>query len=60
MAEFRVIIETRKGYEKIVEASSVEEARRIVEAEDTWSSPDHGWERTDDCYSAIERIEEVG
>ena len=59
MAEFRVIIETRKGYEKIVEASSVEEARRIVEAEDTWSSPDHGWECFC-CYSAIERIEEVG
>ena len=59
MPTFRVVIETRDGYEKFVEAVSVEEAQASIEAEDTWSSPDHGWKRTDDCYSAIESIEQV-
>lgn len=57
--KFRVIIETRDGYEKVVEAESFEAARAQVEAEDGWGSHDHGWERTDDCYSAIERVESV-
>lgn len=59
MPSFRVVIETREGYEKIVEAPSEEEARMIVEEDDRWGSPDAGWERNDDCYSAIDRIEKV-
>ena len=59
MPTFRVVIETRDGYEKRVDAASAEEAQASIEAEDTWSSPDHGWTHTDDCYCGIASIEQV-
>ena len=59
MPRFRVVIETRDGWERVVTARDADDARSIIEAEDNWTDPEAGWERTDDCYSAIERIEEV-
>ena len=59
MARFRIVIETRDGYEKTIDAKSVVDARRIIEEDDGWGDPAHGWKRTDDCYSNIERIERL-
>ena len=59
MPVYEVIIKTHDAYEKHIVAPSATAARRLIEAEDTWGSPDAGWKRTDDCYSGIERIEEV-
>ena len=59
MPLFIVTIEARDGYSKEVEAVDEVAARAVVEVEDGWGSPDHGWKRTDDCYSAIERVEPV-
>ena len=57
MPYFTVIIETKQGYSKRVEADSEAEAIRQVENDSDWGSPASGWEPTDDVYAAIERVE---
>ena len=60
MPKFLVTIETRDGYQKLIDAESAEKARAIVESDDScWGTLEDGWEHTDDSYAAIERIEAI-
>ena len=59
MPTFRVVIETREGYERYIQAENLDEARLIAENCDAWGDQSQGWYRTHDNYCGIVDVEEL-